>query len=59
MTPSFNRVNHFFLPKEEAIVLHTSKNAWIPPCLKAKDTNNGQPLNDEDLQIEVNNNLIE
>ncbi|XP_025423167.1 uncharacterized protein LOC112692650 [Sipha flava] len=52
MTPSFNRVNHFFLPKEEAIVLHTSKNAWIPPCLKAKDTNNGQPLNDEDLQIE-------
>lgn len=69
MTPSSYRVNpcavttkwkanNFSLPKGDAIKLHTSKNAWVPSCLKAKDTNNYQPLSEEDLQIEVNNYLI-
>jgi hypothetical protein len=49
------KVINFFLPKKDEIKLHTSENAWVPSCLRAKGTNNSQPLSDEELQIEVNN----
>lgn len=52
------KVIHFFLPKRDDIKLHSTKNAWVPSCLRAKDTNNSRLSNDEESQIEVNIRVV-
>jgi hypothetical protein len=70
MMPQFSRVSssteppkrkviNYSLARGDAVQLQTCKNAWVPSCLRAKDTNNCQPLNEEDVEIEVNNNFVE
>jgi hypothetical protein len=56
--PPKRKVFHYSLARGDTVELKTCKNAWVPSCLKAKDTSNGQPLNEEDAQIEVNNNFV-
>jgi hypothetical protein len=56
------KVFHYFLPKADEIQLKTCKNAWVPSCLRVKDTNdNCQLLSEEDVLIEVHiilNNIL-
>lgn len=70
MTLPFNRVSpsmetmkrkvvHYNLSRGDAIQLQTCKNAWVPSCQRARDTNSCQPLSEEDKHLEVNNNFVE
>lgn len=59
MEPAKRKVVNYYLSKGDNIQLETCKNAWVPPSLRAKDTKNCQPLSEEDIQIEVNNNCVE